>query len=60
MICTQLTEDLPPQCEAGLWLRGPSRQLDEQELELAGDVRWSESVVLEGTVDGGGSFTLAP
>jgi hypothetical protein len=60
MICTELTEDSPPQCEAGLWLGGPSRQLDEQELELAGGVQWSESVVLEGTVDGGGSFILAP
>ena len=30
MICTELTEGSPPQCEAGLWLRGPARQLREQ------------------------------
>lgn len=36
MICTELTESSPPQCEEGLWLRGPARQLREQELESKG------------------------
>jgi hypothetical protein len=60
MICTELTASLPPQCEAGLWLRGPARQLQEVELENGGGVQWAESVTLEGTVDGGGFFILAP
>jgi hypothetical protein len=60
MICTELAESSPPQCQAGLWLRGPERQLREQELETARGVQWAESVTLEGTVDGGGFFVLAP
>jgi hypothetical protein len=60
MICTQLTESSPPQCEAGLWLRGPARQLREQQLASDGGVRWAKSVTLEGTVDGNGFFILAP
>jgi hypothetical protein len=60
MICTALTESSPPQCEAGLWLRGPSRQLREQEFRADGGVQWAESARLEGTVDGNGFFVLAP
>jgi hypothetical protein len=60
MICTELTTSSPPQCEAGLWLRGPARQLREQYLESDGGVRWATSVTLEGTVDGNGFFVLAP
>ena len=60
MICTELTDSAPPQCEAGLWLRGPARQLREQQLESDGGVRWAKSVTLEGTVDGNGFFILAP
>jgi hypothetical protein len=60
MICTELTASSPPQCQAGLWLRGPARQLREQELERDGGVQWAESVTLRGTVDGDGFFTLAP
>jgi hypothetical protein len=60
MICTELDESSPPQCEAGLWLRGPMRQLRAVELQGGDGVQWAESVTLEGTVDGGGSFTLAP
>jgi hypothetical protein len=60
VICTELTDSTPPQCEAGLWLRGPTRQLSEQEFRADGGVRWSESATLEGTVDGNGLFVLAP
>jgi hypothetical protein len=60
MICRELTASSPPQCEAGLWLRGPTRQLREVELESGGGVQWAESVTLEGTVDGDGFFSLAP
>jgi hypothetical protein len=60
MICTELTESSPPQCEAGLWLRGPTTQLREQELESQGGAQWAESVTLRGTVDGNGFFILAP
>lgn len=60
MICTKLETTAPPLCEAGLWLRGPERQLREQELETYGGMQWAESVTLEGTVDGGGFFVLAP
>src|SRR5688572_29097596 len=59
MICTELMSS-PPQCEAGLWLRGPTRQLEALELESTGGVQWAESVTLEGTVDGDGFFSLAP
>jgi hypothetical protein len=60
MICTELDASSPPQCEAGLVLRGPQRQLREVELETDGGVQWAESVTLRGTVDGDGFFTLAP
>jgi hypothetical protein len=61
MICNKLAEPSPPLCDAGFWLRGPTRQLRAVELERAdGGVRWAESVTLEGTVDGNGLFVLAP
>jgi hypothetical protein len=60
MICTELDGSSPPQCAAGFWLRGPTRQLEALELETAGGVQWAESVTLEGTVDGNGFFVLAP
>jgi hypothetical protein len=60
MICTELAESSPPMCEAGLWLQGPLRQLQEVELETDGDVQWAESVTLRGAVDGDGFFILEP
>jgi hypothetical protein len=60
MICTELTDSSPPQCEAGLWLRGPTRQLREQEFRTDAGVQWAESATLEGTVDGSGFFVLEP
>jgi hypothetical protein len=60
MICTELVDASPPQCEAGLWLRGPTGQLRALELETVGGIQWAASVTLEGTVDGNGFFVLAP
>jgi hypothetical protein len=60
MICAELTESSPPQCAAGLWLRGSPRQLEDQEFHRDQGVQWTESATVRGTVDGDGFFTLAP
>jgi hypothetical protein len=58
MICNRLAASSPPQCDAGLWLSGPTAQLRELEFESEGGVRWAESATLEGRVDGNGFFVL--
>lgn len=60
MLCSELTKSSPPQCEAGLWLGGPLGQLEQQDFQSDQGVQWAESVTLRGTVDGNGSFVLAP